>query len=103
MTETAADRAFEKATDAMKWAEQAIHQVSTHEKECALRYIALDGSNKRVERSLEDLGKTISNGISDLGEKQARDIEGINLRFWWMATGLGGGMFAIIMALIFKH
>lgn len=92
--DTLADRvaAAERAADG------ARSGLAHHEDICGLRYGAIAASQKAQADSLTE----ISASLKALDEKRSADTRGIYNRFWIFAGGIGAGMFAVIMALVFK-
>ncbi|MGN6421968.1 MAG: hypothetical protein ACTHLA_01525 [Asticcacaulis sp.] len=83
--------------EALHKAEQALGQIETHERICALRYEGIEKAQASTARTLEG----IADSLLKLDEKRSKDTSGIYARLWIFAAGIGSGMFAVIMALIF--
>lgn len=76
------------AASAMKAAEKAQDMLDTHEKLCAERYGRIDDGLNVVRGDVSDV------------RTDMKDLTGrINL----MLIGIGGCLFTVIMALVFKH
>lgn len=69
------------ADEAMTIAQQALAQQNTHEQICALRYETIGKTSDRMEATLKALTNKITQAM----------------------IGIGGCMFVIIMALVFKR
>lgn len=83
---------------AMQKADQALNQIETHERICALRY---EGIEKAQATTAETL-KSIAEALEKLDERRSKDTAGLYARLWIFAAAIGSGMFAIIMAFVFR-
>jgi hypothetical protein len=90
------DTLADRVTAAERASEGARSGLSHHEDICGLRYEAIATAQKAQAETLT----TIADGLKALDNKRSEDTRGIYNRFWWFAAGIGGGMFAIILALV---
>ena len=77
----------------------ATSGLAHHEDICTLRYEGIEKAQTAQTETLKDIARS----LKELDEKRGTDTRGIYSRFWWFAGAIGACMFAIIMALVFKH
>lgn len=92
------DTLADRVTAAERSSEGARSGLSHHEDICGLRYEAFATAQKAQAEMLTK----IADDLKALDGKRSEDTRGIYNRFWWFAASIGTGMFAIIMAMVFK-
>lgn len=76
----------------MDVAKEALNEIRGHTRECDIRYRSIEDSNGRIEAAL-----------TALAAKQTTDNGALYKLLWGVSFAVTGGMFAVIMALVFKH
>jgi len=95
MTET-------KSASAMDTAKEALNAISGHVRECDLRYQNIEATQTRIEGAVMAHAAEAKAALAALAEKQDKDAEAMYRLLWGVALGVMAGMFAVIMALVFK-
>lgn len=94
---------------AMQKADQALNNIETHERVCAIRYEGIEKAQTHtaeqlgeISSGMKDLAFEMRTALKDLDARRSKDTAGIYTRLWIFAGAIGTSMFAIIMALAFK-
>ncbi len=87
----------------MDMAKEALNAISSHARECDLRYQNIEASNARIEAALTTQSAEQRLALKEAAAKQSADIGGLYKLMWGLVLAFTGGMFAIVLSMAFKH